>query len=38
VTPYDGARLHGVVQKTLVRGHIVYDHGIPAGAPAGQLI
>jgi allantoinase len=38
VTPYDGARLHGVVQRTMVRGNIVFDHGIPAGAPAGQTI
>lgn len=38
ITPYDGARLHGVVQKTMVRGNIVYDNGIPAGAPAGHLL
>lgn len=38
VTPYDGARLHGVVQKTMLRGEIVYDNGRCVGSPAGRLI
>jgi allantoinase len=38
VTPYDGARLLGVVQKTMLRGEIVYDNGTCAGPPAGRLI
>ena len=38
ITPYDGARLHGVVQKTMLRGEIVYDNGTIAGSPAGRLI
>jgi allantoinase len=38
ITPYDGARLHGVVLKTMLRGEIVYDNGTIAGSPAGRLI
>jgi allantoinase len=38
VTPYDGARLHGVVQTTMLRGEIVYDAGSTVGPPAGRLI
>ena len=38
VTPYDGARLHGVVKTTLLRGEIVYDDGTVVGAPAGHLL
>ena len=38
VTPYDGARLHGVVQTTMVGGEIVYDNGTHVGSPAGRLI
>jgi allantoinase len=38
VTPYDGARLHGVVVKTMLRGEIVYDNGTITGPPAGQLL
>jgi allantoinase len=38
VTPYDGAQLHGVVEKTMLRGEIVFDNGRPVGAPAGRLI
>ena len=37
ITPYDGARLHGVVQKTMLRGEIVYDNGTIAGSPAGRF-
>ena len=38
VTPYDGARLHGVVQKTMLRGEIVYENGACVGSPTGRLI
>ena len=38
ITPYDGARLHGVVLKTMLRGEIVFDNGTIAGPPAGRLI
>ena len=38
VTPYDGARLHGVVLKTMLRGEIVYENGTCIGSPAGRLI
>jgi allantoinase len=38
VTPYDGARLHGVVLKTMLRGEIVSDNGTCTGSPAGRLI
>ena len=32
VTPYDGARLRGVVLATMLRGEIVFDHGDCVGA------
>ncbi len=38
VTPYDGARLHGVVQQTILRGAVIYDHASPVGTPIGRLI
>jgi len=38
VTPYDGARLHGVVRTTMLRGEIVYDNGRCAGSPTGRLL
>ncbi len=38
VTPYDGAQMHGVVLKTMLRGEIVYDNGTCIGSPAGRLI
>ena len=38
ITPYDGARLWGVVRTTMLRGEIVYDNGTCAGSPAGRLI
>jgi allantoinase len=37
VTPYDGARLHGAVRATYLRGRLVYDAGRFAG-PSGQPI
>ena len=38
VTPYDGARLRGVVKTTMLRGEIVYDNETLVGAPAGRLL
>ena len=38
VTPYDGARLHGLVLATMLRGDMVFDHGECVGSPAGRLI
>jgi allantoinase len=37
-TPYDGARLQGVVIATLLRGEIVFDHGDCVGPPLGRTI
>ena len=38
VTPYDGARLRGVVMATMLRGEIVFDHGECIGDPSGILL
>jgi allantoinase len=38
VTPYHGARLHGRVQTTLVRGEVVFDEGECRGRASGRLI
>ena len=38
VTPYDGARLHGLITMTMLRGQIVFEHGECVGAAAGKLI
>ena len=38
VTPYHGARLHGRVQTTLLRGEIVFDEGEVRGRATGRLI
>lgn len=38
VTPYDGARLRGVVMATMLRGEIVFEHGDCVGAPRGQTL
>jgi allantoinase len=38
VTPYDGARLRGVVMATMLRGEIVFDHGECVGSPSGVLL
>jgi allantoinase len=38
VTPYDGARLRGVVLATMVRGEIVFEHGECIGPPMGNLL
>ncbi len=36
VTPYAGKELFGVVEKTFVRGQLVWAEGQPDGAPRGQ--
>jgi allantoinase len=38
VTPYDGARLKGLITMTMVRGEIVFDNGAIVGAPSGELL
>jgi len=38
VTPYDGARLKGLITMTMVGGEVVYEHGEIVGAPRGELI
>ena len=38
VTPYDGARLRGVVMATVLGGEIVFDHGECIGPPLGRAI
>ncbi|HXG70813.1 MAG TPA: allantoinase AllB [Gemmatimonadaceae bacterium] len=38
VTPYDGARLRGVVMATMLRGAIVFEHGDCVGSATGKLI
>ncbi len=38
VTPYDGMELFGKVEKTFVRGQLVYDNGQFAAKPVGQFL
>lgn len=38
VTPYDGARLKGLITMTMVRGEVVFEHGECVGAPRGELL
>ena len=38
VTPYDGARLKGLITMTMVRGEIVFENGAIVGAPSGELL
>jgi allantoinase len=38
VTPYDGMELFGKVEKTFVRGQLVYDNGNFAAKPVGQFL
>ena len=38
VTPYDGARLRGVVMATMLRGEIVFEHGDCVGPPTGKTL
>lgn len=37
-TPYAGMKVFGEVEKTFVRGHLVYDHGDFVHGPVGQPI
>ncbi|MEO7134374.1 MAG: allantoinase AllB [Vicinamibacterales bacterium] len=37
-TPYDGARLRGVVMATMLRGELVFEHGDCVGEPTGKLL
>lgn len=38
VTPYDGMELYGKVEKTFVRGQLVYDNGQFAEKPVGRFL
>jgi allantoinase len=38
VTPYDGARLKGLITMTMLRGRIVYQHGECVGPATGELL
>jgi len=38
VTPYDGMELFGKVEKTFVRGQLVYNNGQFASEPVGQFL
>lgn len=38
ITPYDGMTLYGVVEKTFLRGTLVYEHGRHAGPPQGEQV
>ncbi len=37
LTPYSGKRLRGAVQKTFLRGELVYDRGQVVAEPTGQV-
>ena len=38
ITPYDGEVLHGVVQKTFLRGRLIYDVGHFVDEPPGHIM
>jgi allantoinase len=38
LTPYAGAELDGVVERTYVRGQLVFDRGEHAPRPGGRLL
>ncbi|MEE9161608.1 MAG: allantoinase AllB [Candidatus Neomarinimicrobiota bacterium] len=38
VTPYEGKTLHGVVEKTFLRGMKTYERGKEPGAPVGRAL
>ena len=38
LTPYAGELLHGVVEKTFLRGRKIYDHNHFTDAPLGQML
>lgn len=37
-TPYDGFDVRGKVQRTYVRGHLIFKDGVLQGRPAGELL
>jgi allantoinase len=38
ITPYDGEVLNGVVQKTFLRGRLIYDVGHFVDKPPGHML
>lgn len=38
VTPYDGMKLHGRIERTYVRGKIVFEEGRHLDVPAGEFL
>nr|XP_032513975.1 allantoinase, mitochondrial-like [Danaus plexippus plexippus] len=38
LTPYIGKELKGIVRKTYLRGHLIYDGGDLIGSPQGELL
>ncbi len=38
ITPYQGRTLDGIVERTWLRGHLVYDRRRGHGAPCGEMI
>jgi len=38
LSPYVGETLHGVVERTYLRGELIFDGGIPVGEPYGELL
>lgn len=38
LTPYEGRRLRGVVERTYLRGHRIYERGKPMPAPSRHLL
>ena len=38
ITPYDGMRLRGVVEQTILRGEVIFDEGKFPGAPLGRTL
>lgn len=38
LSAYEGLVLRGVVQKTFLRGHLVYDRGFDGLSPVGELL
>jgi allantoinase len=38
LTPYEGRRLRGIVERTYLRGKLIHQRGTPMNAPSGQLL
>jgi allantoinase len=38
LSPYNGEKLYGRVEKTILRGHIIYDNGVVCSTPLGHRI